>query len=168
MKRGPQDRPTAIVHDLKLLILDEPTTGLDPGGREEILALSRDLSRAKGMSLLFSSHLLPDVEAVCDHVVVLGKGRLLAQGRIDELKKPHDRQFEVRVKTDARRFADRLRERGIEVSPHEDHLLVELPEGSSRGVLWEAASREGEQVRSLRARRSTLEEVFLNAVAEQN
>src|SRR6185436_12145334 len=76
----------AIVHDPKLLILDEPTNGMDPAGREELLELSRDLSRNKGMSLLFSSHLLPDVEAVCDYVVVLGAGRLLTQGRIDELK----------------------------------------------------------------------------------
>ena len=57
---------SAIVHDPKLLILDEPTNGMDPAGREELLELARDLSRNKGMSLLFSSHLLPDVESVCD------------------------------------------------------------------------------------------------------
>jgi ABC-2 type transport system ATP-binding protein len=65
---------SAIVHDPKLLILDEPTNGMDPAGREDILELSRDLAHNKGMSLLFSSHLLPDVEAVCEHVVVLGEG----------------------------------------------------------------------------------------------
>src|SRR5215813_8668512 len=79
----------AIVHDPKLLILDEPTNGMDPAGREEILELARDLSQNKGMSLLFSSHLLPDVESVCDHVLVLARGRLLAQGKISELKQPH-------------------------------------------------------------------------------
>src|SRR4051812_834017 len=72
----------AIVHDPKLLILDEPTNGMDPAGREDILQLARDLSRNKGMSLLFSSHLLPDVESVCEHVVVLGAGKLLTQGNI--------------------------------------------------------------------------------------
>src|SRR5260221_9777087 len=66
----------AIVHDPRLLILDEPTNGMDPAGREEILELSRDLSRNKGMSLLFSIHLLPDVEAVCDHPVVLRRGQI--------------------------------------------------------------------------------------------
>src|SRR6516162_6520585 len=70
----------AIVHDPKLLIVDEPTNGMDPAGRQEILDLARDLAHNKAMSLLFSSHLLPDVEAVCDQVVVLGGGRLLAQG----------------------------------------------------------------------------------------
>jgi ABC-2 type transport system ATP-binding protein len=159
---------SAIVHDPRLLILDEPTNGMDPAGREEILALSRDLSHAKGMSLLFSSHLLPDVEAVCDHVVVLGRGRLLAQGRIEELKQPHDRQFEVRVKGDAGTFARRLGALGIVAILHDDHLLIELPEGGSRVDLWKTAAQAGEQVRALRSRRSTLEEVFLNAVAEQN
>jgi ABC-2 type transport system ATP-binding protein len=159
---------SGIVHDPRLLILDEPTNGMDPGGRQEILALARDLSHAKGMSLLFSSHLLPDVEVVCDNVVVLGRGRLLAQGRIDELKQPHDRQFEVRVKSDPLLFAEKLAERGIEAIPSDDHLLVQLPQGTSSGIVWETADQAGEQVRSLRPRRSTLEEVFLNAVAEQN
>src|SRR4051812_24662034 len=73
---------SAIVHDPKLLILDEPTNGMDPAGREDLLALARDLAHNKQMSLLFSSHLLPDVEAVCDHIVVLGAGKLLTQGNI--------------------------------------------------------------------------------------
>src|SRR5216110_1225939 len=77
---------SAIVHDPKLLILDEPTNGMDPEGREEVIELSRDLAHNKGMSLIFSSHLLPDVEAVCDHVVVLGAGKLLTQGSIQQLK----------------------------------------------------------------------------------
>ena len=159
---------SAIVHDPRLLILDEPTNGMDPAGREEILDLANDLSHAKGMSLVFSSHLLPDVERVCDHVMVLGRGRLLAQGRIDDLKQPHDRQFEVRVKGDQLAFADRLAARGIVATPADDHLLVQLSEGATCEVLWETADRAGEQVRALRPRRSTLEEVFLSAVAEQS
>src|SRR5437879_6842930 len=77
---------SALVHDPRLLILDEPTNGMDPAGREEVLELAADLSRNKGMSLLFSSHLLPDVESVCEHIIVLGSGALLAQGRIEDLK----------------------------------------------------------------------------------
>jgi len=158
---------SAIVHDPRLLILDEPTNGMDPAGRDEILALARDLSRAKGMSLLFSSHLLPDVEAVCEDVIVLGRGRLLAQGRIEELKQPHDSQFEVRVKGDPSSFADRLAERGINAGLMDDHLLVQLPPGTTAQAVWETAAGSDEQVRALRPRRSTLEEIFLSAVAEQ-
>jgi ABC-2 type transport system ATP-binding protein len=159
---------SAIVHDPRLLILDEPTNGMDPAGREEILALARDLSGGKGMSLLFSSHLLPDVEAVCNYVVVMGRGKLLAQGRIDELKQPHDRQLEVRVKGDQLAFAGRLTDRGVRAEPLDDHLLVELSPGATPGVVWETALQAGEQVRAVRPRRSTLEEVFLSAVAEPN
>src|SRR6476620_10925790 len=87
----------AIVHDPQLLILDEPTNGMDPAGRQEMIELARDLSHGKGMSLIFSSHLLPDVEAVCDHVVVLGRGALLAQGKISDLKQAHAGRFEIRL-----------------------------------------------------------------------
>jgi ABC-2 type transport system ATP-binding protein len=154
----------AIVHDPKLLILDEPTNGMDPAGRQEMLELARDLAHNKGLSLLFSSHLLPDVEAVCDHVLVLGSGQLLAQGSIQDLKQTHARGFEVRVKADPERFAQRLRERGCESGLHDDLLRVGLPEGQSERLLWQLAAEAGEQIRYLRPWRSTLEDVFLSAV----
>jgi ABC-2 type transport system ATP-binding protein len=159
---------SAIVHDPKLLILDEPTNGMDPAGRDDILRLTRDLAHNKGMSLLFSSHLLPDVEAVCDHVMVLGRGRLLAYGRIDELKQSHDLQFELRVKGEQIVFAERLATQGIRAEPVDDHLLVFLPAGADPALVWKTALDTGEQIRSLRPRRSTLEEVFLNALSEIN
>src|SRR3954471_23616570 len=99
----------AIVHDPKLLILDEPTNGMDPAGRQEMIELARDLSHGKGMSLLFSSHLLPDVEAVCDHVVVLGRDTILTQGKIRKMKQAHPGAYEVRLKGDPEPFLQRLR-----------------------------------------------------------
>ena len=157
---------SAIVHDPKLLILDEPTNGMDPAGREEVLELAKDLARNKGMSLLFSSHLLPDVEAVCDHVVVLGAGKLLAEGRIRDLKQLHDRCFEVRLKAGDGEFARRLNMLGCDAERREDRLLVRLPEGESPQLLWRTASEQGQQIRYLRPQRSTLEEVFLKAVEQ--
>ena len=65
----------ALVHDPDLLFLDEPTNGMDPKGRDEMLELIRDLAHNKGVNLILSSHLLPDVEFTCDHVVVMDKGR---------------------------------------------------------------------------------------------
>jgi ABC-2 type transport system ATP-binding protein len=155
---------SAIVHDPRLLILDEPTNGMDPAGREEVLELARDLSHNKGMSLLFSSHLLPDVEAVCDHVLVLARGQLLAQGPIRELKQSHEQTVEVRVKRDAARFAQRLMEQGCGVESGDELLRVRLPRGRSSELLWHIAASSGEQIRYLRPQRSTLEEVFLKAV----
>jgi ABC-2 type transport system ATP-binding protein len=156
----------AIVHDPRFLILDEPTNGMDPAGRQELLELARDLAHNKDMSLLFSSHLLPDVESVCDHVLVLGRGRLLAQGNIQELKQLHEQTFELRVKTDPAAFARLLTQSGCSVEARADILLVRLPPGESRDLLWRTAASSGEQIRYLRPQRSTLEEVFLKAVEE--
>jgi ABC-2 type transport system ATP-binding protein len=155
---------SAIVHDPKLLILDEPTNGMDPRGREEILELARDLAHNKGMSLLFSSHLLPDVEAVCNHVIVIAAGKLLAQGEIAELKQVHRQAFEVRVKGEQSSFATRLRQIGCRAEEHNDVLRVVLADDATPQVLWRAAADAGEQIRYLRPQRSTLEEVFLSAV----
>ena len=72
----------ALVHDPDLLFLDEPTNGMDPKGRDEMLELIRDLAHNKGVNLILSSHLLPDVEYTCDHVVVMDKGRIADAGPI--------------------------------------------------------------------------------------
>ena len=155
---------SAIVHDPKMLILDEPTNGMDPAGREEVIELARDLAHNKGMSLLFSSHLLPDVEAVCDHVVVLGGGKLLTQGPIRELKRTHHLSFEVRVKDGAAAFARGLAEAGCATETRDDLLIVRVPDGRTGDVVWEVAAAQRRQIRYLRPQRSTLEEVFLQAV----
>jgi ABC-2 type transport system ATP-binding protein len=158
----------AIVHDPQFLILDEPTNGMDPAGREEILELARDLSRNKNMSLLFSSHLLPDVEAVCDHVVVLGSGKLLASGLIRDLKKVHQQVFEVRVKAGAEQFVQRLQSAGCTFTPMDELLVVVVPTHKGPDLFWDAARASRTQIRHLRPRRSTLEEVFLKAVEGDN
>jgi ABC-2 type transport system ATP-binding protein len=157
---------SAIVHDPELLILDEPTNGMDPRGREELLELSRDLVRNKGMSLLFSSHLLPDVEFVCDQVIVLERGKLVTSGNIQQLKELHKQSFEVRLRADARRFAERLSAMGCTARMRDDLLIVEIPDDRSERMLWEVAAQEKVQIRHLRPHRSTLEEVFLKALEQ--
>jgi ABC-2 type transport system ATP-binding protein len=157
---------SAIVHDPKLLVLDEPTNGMDPAGRDDILELARDLAHNKGMSLLFSSHLLPDVETVCDYVIVLGSGRLLAAGEIQTLRQAHDRCFDLRLKAGMAPFAERLSALGCSTEARDDLLRVQLPEGRSPRMFWELAAQQGQQIRYLRPQRSTLEEVFLQAVEQ--
>jgi len=155
---------SAIVHDPQVLILDEPTNGMDPAGRKEVLELAADLTRNKGMNLLFSSHILPDVEAVCDYVVVLGAGKLLAQGEIQQLKEIHQQTFDVRLKSDGVAFTERLLVAGCEAESQDDVLRVRIPFGQTPRMLWEIAAEHNEQIRHLSPQRSTLEEVFLNAV----
>src|SRR6478672_7947567 len=107
----------ALVHDPDLLFLDEPTNGMDPRGRDEMLDLIRDLAHNKNVNLILSSHLLPDVEYTCDHVVVMDKGTVATHGPIAALKQPRGRVYELRVKTatgDVESFLERLRAAGLE------------------------------------------------------
>ena len=87
----------ALIHDPKLLLLDEPTNGMDTSGREEMLLLVQDISEDKGIDVLLSSHLLPDVESTCRTVLGLSNGRLAIQGEIDELRKNDVQTFDLKV-----------------------------------------------------------------------
>jgi len=160
----------ALVHDPDLLFLDEPTNGMDPKGRDEMLELVRDLGHNKGVSLILSSHLLPDVEYTCDHVVVMDKGQVAAQGPIQDLKGPAGRVFELRIKGDLRGFLDVLAARGMKVdSTGEDVMRVFVPAevGGDQRAIFTAASSYGVQVRHLRPSVPTLEDVFAKALGEQ-
>ena len=167
----------AIVHDPDLLFLDEPTNGMDPKGRDEMLELIRDLGHNKGVSLILSSHLLPDVEFTCDHVVVMDKGQIAAQGPIEELKGPAGRVFELRVKVTSGGlpgFIDVLQKAGMDChSTDEDVMRVFVPaamsgaESRDQQRIFSLAAKEGVQVRHLRPSVPTLEDVFAKAVGEE-
>jgi len=161
----------ALVHDPDLLFLDEPTNGMDPRGRDEMLELVRDLAHHKGVNLVLSSHVLPDVEYACDDVVVMDKGRIAIAGPIAALKQPRGRTYELRVKTptaDLEPFFERLRAAGLEChATDEDVVRVFVPgEGGAREVFALAAAAHV-QVRHLRASVPTLEDVFARAVGEE-
>jgi ABC-2 type transport system ATP-binding protein len=164
----------ALVHDPDLLFLDEPTNGMDPKGRDEMLELIRDLGHNKNVNLILSSHLLPDVEYTCDHVVVMDKGQVVAQGPIDELKGPAGRVFELRVKGDLPAFLEVLRGAGMECHGTDDDVMrVFVPSGLAgvngrdQQTIFALAARHGVQVRHLRPSVPTLEDVFAKAVGEE-
>jgi ABC-2 type transport system ATP-binding protein len=157
----------ALVHDPDLLLLDEPTNGMDPQGREDMLALVRDIAHNRNISLILSSHVMPDVDSVCDAVVVLNRGRVVMHGPIASLKKPAGRIFEVRVKGDREAFIERLR--GLTFDCREtdaDVLRVMMPAGAGVHQLFSSAAAVGAQVRHLKPSVPTLEDVFAEAVGE--
>ena len=160
----------ALVHDPDLLFLDEPTNGMDPKGRDEMLNLVRDLAHNKGVNLILSSHLLPDVEYTCDHVIVLDKGAVATSGPIAALKQPRGRVYELRVKSPAalESFLERLRVAGLDChATDEDVMRVFVPgEGGAREIFALAAADQV-QVRHLRPSVPTLEDVFAKAVGEE-
>src|SRR3954447_6833021 len=160
----------ALVHDPDLLFLDEPTNGMDPKGRDEMLELVRDLAHNKGVNLILSSHVLPDVEYTCDSVVVMDKGRVAASGPIAALKQPRGRVDELRVKApvDLDTFFGRLRAAGLEChATDEDIVRVFVPGDGGARQLFALAAAEGAQVRHLRPSVPTLEDVFAHAVGQE-
>ena len=166
----------ALVHDPELLFLDEPTNGMDPKGRDEMLELIRDIAHNKGINLILSSHLLPDVEYTCDYVVVLDKGAVATHGPIQALKGPGGRVYEVRVKGAPQAlpaFIAAMEASGFECrETEEDVMRVFVPgemtvPGDDQRRLCEIAQQLGVQVRHLRPSLPTLEDVFARAVGEQ-
>jgi ABC-2 type transport system ATP-binding protein len=158
----------ALVHDPDLLFLDEPTNGMDPKGRDEMLGLIRDIAHHKGLSLILSSHLLPDVEYTCDHVVVLDKGTVATAGPIAGLKGHGGRVFELRVKGDVQAFVGALREAGLECHGTDESVMrVLVPDARGPECLFQLASAHHVQVRHLRSSAPTLEDVFARAVGSR-
>ncbi len=155
----------AIVHDPKLLFLDEPTSNLDPQGRQEILELIKDISSRKDIQVLICSHILSDIESVCSHVVIMNKGKVVAQGQISELKQSKFRLYEVRVKGEAGAFIDRLKNIGCRVDEAEDKLLkVYMPAEREILDIFRLASEARVQVRHFVRSQTSLEDLFARAV----
>jgi len=160
----------ALVHDPDLLFLDEPTNGMDPKGREEMLELIRDLAHNKGVNLILSSHVLPDVEFTCDEVIVLDKGKVAAQGPIQTLKQPRGQLYELRVKSagEARQFFEHLQAAGLDChTTDEDVVRVFVPGAEGARDIFRMAAAERVQVRHLRPSVPSLEDVFAHAVGEE-
>lgn len=134
-----------------------------------MLELVHDLAHTKGVNLILSSHLLPDVEQTCEHVIVMDKGRAVTQGPIADLKQPRGQLFELRVKAPAGQdqFLARLSDAGIECQATDDDMLrVFVPGSQGARELFGIAAAAGVQVRHLRPSVATLEDVFARAVGD--
>src|SRR5947209_4598783 len=99
----------ALVHDPPVLMLDEPTSGMDPAGRDAMLRLLLSLGRDHGKSILLSTHLLGDIERVCQTVVILHQGRLLAQGAVEDLRRRRQDRYRLQVQGPGEAFVKELR-----------------------------------------------------------
>jgi ABC-2 type transport system ATP-binding protein len=155
----------ALVHDPRLLFLDEPTSNLDPHGRIEILELIKDISSKKDIQVLISSHILPDIESICQYVVILNKGRLAAQGTIQELREINFRLFELKTKGESGTFVQRLRDIGCKVEETEDRILkVYMPADLDKMEIFRIARETETQVRQFIRSQTSLEDLFAKTV----
>lgn len=154
----------ALVHDPAILFLDEPTNGLDPDGRGEMLELVRQMSRDLGKSVVFSTHILQDVEAVCDSAVVLERGKVVAQGNLNELTAGVEPEYRLRVEPAGVDLLARLQENWRAEALGDGTFAVWVPNQAETSRVFATVLAAGANVRSLQQQRRSLEDVFLIAV----
>lgn len=156
----------ALVHHPRLVVLDEPTTGLDPRGRDEILSLIRDLVYRQSISVLLSTHILHDVDVTCETVMVIHQGRLVTHGPIKNLKGRVEGAYDVRVSGDGTRFCARLQAMGLRPLALENGGWRLTPANGriDTAAIFRAALETGVQIRHLAPSVVTLDEIFLELV----
>jgi ABC-2 type transport system ATP-binding protein len=159
----------ALVHDPPVLLLDEPTSGMDPGGREGMLDLLLALGRDHNKSMLLSTHLLGDVEKVCETVVILHAGKVLVQGGVEELRmRRHDR-YRLQLQGELNRFLEDLRLEGVRVL-HDNgrgELRVAVPPNWAARTFFALADNHGVLLRGLQADDEDLEELFHRVIQQE-
>jgi ABC-2 type transport system ATP-binding protein len=158
----------ALVHDPPVLLLDEPTSGMDPAGRDAMLRLLLRLGREHGKSILLSTHLLGDVERVCDTVVILSGGRVLRQGGVAELCTRRQNRYRLQVQGPAEAFLEELRLEGVSVLQDNGRgeLRVAVPPGWVTRAFFVLADSHGVLLRGLQPDDEDLEELFHRVLSE--
>ena len=149
----------ALVHDPAFVFLDEPTAGLDPAGREEMLALIRKTHREFGISVLFSSHLMADIERTCDRIIVLQGGRLVQSGEVGHFTKETETVF-IEVDSNRDGLIAALEKRGVVVTIDHTGLTIEGPDESVYDHVRDALVEAQAPLRRMAPRRRALTELF--------
>jgi ABC-2 type transport system ATP-binding protein len=157
----------AIVHGPKLLILDEPTNGLDPPARQRMIRLIREMKESGEMNLVLCSHLLRDVEESCEEVLILKQGRIVHYSNLEEERSANKRFVELETYGNDSGFAEALTGLGCECATAGfGRLKMVLPVNFEMREIYRLAAERDLQLRRLNYRRDTLEDIFLKAMAE--
>ncbi|MHA2237973.1 MAG: ATP-binding cassette domain-containing protein [Candidatus Hodarchaeales archaeon] len=160
----------ALVHDPQILICDEPTNGLDPKGRIQMLDLIKDLQINQNKNVILSSHLLRDVEQTTSYAVMISKGQLVTSGKISELTQSQTLPISVKIKNKSKEesFLAELERRGLTATIERVYIEVQKADTESiENEIFQAANTIGAEIRYLGSRSRTLEDVFLNVYQDQ-
>lgn len=155
----------AIVHGPKLIVLDEPTNGLDPPTRSRMIALIRQIRDGGRAGILLSSHLLRDVEECCDEILVLKDGHIAANCNLEEERKANRKFIELETRGERQKFVEAVGDLGCEYAlSSERRIKLILPETVETSDLYRLAHEHGLQIRRLNFKRDSLEDIFLKAM----
>ena len=154
----------AIAHGPKLLILDEPTNGLDPSARQRMIRMIRDIRDSKQLQIVLCSHLLRDVEDTCEEVLILNKGRIAHYSNLEEERKANKRFLELETYGANGDFTEAIEKLGCECAVTANRLKMILADGVEVRDIYQIAAQKDVRIRRLNFRRDTLEDIFLKAM----
>ena len=155
----------ALAHGPKLLILDEPTNGLDPVARQRMIQLIKDIRKEGSIRLLISSHLLRDIDETCDEVLILKNGRIASLCNIEEERRSNRSFMELETVGATERFSVSIRGLGCECATFPGgRIKLVIPDHIEARDLYVIASEQGVQIRRMNQRRDSLEDIFLRAM----
>jgi len=154
----------AIVHGPKLLILDEPTNGLDPSARQRMIRMIREIRDTREMRIVLCSHLLRDVEDTCDEVLILKGGQIAHYCNIEEERRANKRFLELETYGANGDFTAAIEKLGCECAISTNRLKLVLADGINSGDIFRLAAEQNVRIRRLNFRRDTLEDIFLKAM----
>lgn len=158
----------AMAHDPKLLLLDEPTNGMDTSGREEMLELVKDIATDKGINVILSSHLLPDVEFACQEIIALSHGSVAIQGKIETLKENKGQLFDLKIVGDSESYIAALERHDYQVELRPDKRLRVTsgsPSQTDTKFFFKLAYDTRVQLRQLREVKHSLEDIFAEVMS---
>ncbi len=157
----------AIAHGPQLIMLDEPTNGLDPEARQRMLQLVREIRDTGEVTVLISSHLLRDIEECCDEVIILKQGRVAALCNLEEERKANLKFLEMEVSNE-NGFLTAVRGLGCECASFgAGRIKLVLPDNIEVRQLYRLAGEHSVQIRRMNYRRDSLEDIFLKAMADK-
>ena len=155
----------ALAHGPKLLILDEPTNGLDPIARQRMIQLIKDIRKEGSVRLLISSHLLRDIDEICDEVLILKKGRIAALCNIEAERRLNRSFMELETIGATENFSISIRGLGCECASFPGgRIKLVIPDHIEARDLYVIAAKQGVQIRRMHQRRDSLEDIFLRAM----
>jgi|SRR5579859_4280084 len=159
----------ALAHGPRLLVLDEPTNGLDPMARQRMIQLIKEIRKEGSVQLLISSHLLRDIDEVCDEVLILKNGRIAALCNIEEERRSNRSFMELETVGATEKFSVSIRGLGCECAAFPGgRIKLVIPKHIEARDLYVIASEQGVQIRRMHQRRDSLEDIFLRAMDSES